>query len=123
MKTAQKIKVIMLLWVLPLSMLPHVNSTQGRPLSAAPTVSPRRADVLTASENYGKLPLSFEANARPGDWNGDGIDSVGVFDQNIGQMLLTNKASIKATADITFSFGQNGDIPLAGDWDGKPSLP
>jgi len=25
--------------------------------------------------------------------------------------------------DIVFNFGQNGDIPLAGDWDGKPSLP
>ncbi len=59
-----------------------------------------------------------------GDWNGDGFDSVGVFDQNTGQMLLTNGLSaFKAFADFTFSFGQNGDIPLAGDWDGKPSLP
>jgi hypothetical protein len=47
-----------------------------------------------------------------------------VFDQNTGQMLLTNGLSaFKAFADFTFSFGQNGDIPLAGDWDGKPSLP
>jgi hypothetical protein len=45
-------------------------------------------------------------------------------ESSTGQMLLSNGTSaFKAFADITFSFGQTGDIPLAGDWDGKPSQP
>jgi hypothetical protein len=68
MKTAQKIKIIpmlLLLWSLPLSMLPHVVA---RPLAPAHTKSPENkrdttAEKLTASENYAKLPLRFEANA------------------------------------------------------------
>jgi hypothetical protein len=34
----------------------------------------------------------------------------------------TNTAG-NGVGDIVFSFGQNGDIPLAGDWDGKPPVP
>jgi len=58
-----------------------------------------------------------------GDWNGDGVDTIGVFDST-GTMVLnnTNTAGNKV-GDIVFSFGQKSDIPLAGDWDGKPSLP
>jgi hypothetical protein len=37
--------------------------------------------------------------------------------------LLINTNRLGAVADIVFSFGQNGDIPLAGDWDGKLSVP
>lgn len=78
MKTAQKIKVILLLWVLPLSLLPRVNSTQGRPRS----VSPRPTDVLIASENYGKLPLSFEANV------GQSADEVQFLSRGKGYTLF-----------------------------------
>ena len=61
MKTAQKIKIVtvlLLVWSLP--MLPCMSSTKGRPRSAAPSDSQR-------------------------DWDGNGFDSVGVFDQNTGQ--------------------------------------
>ena len=59
-----------------------------------------------------------------GDWNGDGVDTIGVFNDSTGTMALnnTNTAGNKV-GDIVFIFGQKGDIPLAGDWDGKPSLP
>ena len=36
-----------------------------------------------------------------------------------GQFLL-NDTNTSNNASFTFSFGQNGDRPLAGDWDGKP---
>lgn len=50
-----------------------------------------------------------------GDWNSDGIDTVGVFRGN--QFLLSN--SFQGTLDITpFVFGGAGDRPMAGDWDG-----
>ncbi len=60
MKTAQKICMLLLLWSLPISMLPH---TIAKPRATAPGKSPNEAQLkLNATENYGKLPLSFEAN-------------------------------------------------------------
>ena len=53
-----------------------------------------------------------------GDWNGDGIDTPGVFRN--GQWLLTNGNTGGSTPpiDLIFSFGQAGDLPVAGDWNG-----
>lgn len=59
-----------------------------------------------------------------GDWDGNGIDTPGVFNPATGQWLLTN--GINGTnvnnsfpvSKIAFTFGQNGDTPVAGDWDG-----
>ena len=56
-----------------------------------------------------------------GDWNGDGIDTVGVFRPSTGQWLLTNSLNINNSTppiDLTFNFGSAGDTPVAGDWDG-----
>jgi hypothetical protein len=50
-----------------------------------------------------------------GDWNGDGISTVGVVRGNL--WLLRNSNS-PGPADITFTFGEPGDIPVVGDWDG-----
>ena len=59
MKTAQKFCMLLLLWSLPISMLPH---TVAKPRATA-TPTPNEAQLkLNATENYGKLPLSFEAN-------------------------------------------------------------
>jgi hypothetical protein len=57
--------------------------------------------------------------AAVGDWNGDGIDSPGVFRPSTGQWLLTNGPNINNSspaADLSFFFGIAGDVPLAGDW-------
>lgn len=50
-----------------------------------------------------------------GDWDGDGIDTVGVYRN--GVFFLKNSNTI-GFADITFAFGTPGAQPLAGDWDG-----
>jgi hypothetical protein len=64
MKTAQKIKVIpmlLLLWSLPFSSLPRVTAKAAK--TAPVENKPTSADAkLSVSENYGKLPLSFESN-------------------------------------------------------------
>jgi hypothetical protein len=52
-----------------------------------------------------------------GDWDGDGIDSPGLYRQSDGFVYLRN-INIKGVADIRFFFGNPGDIPLAGDFDG-----
>lgn len=60
-----------------------------------------------------------------GDWDGNGIDTPGVFNPANGDWFLTNGingANIDNSfppSDFVFTFGQNGDIPLAGDWDGN----
>lgn len=59
-----------------------------------------------------------------GDWNGDGIATIGVFNPNTGTMSLNNVNSPgNGIGDIVFNFGQGADVAIAGDWDGKPSLP
>jgi hypothetical protein len=60
-----------------------------------------------------------------GDWDGNGIDTPGVFDPATGQWLLTNgfkNQNLNNTTppvNFTFTLGQNGDIPVVGDWDGN----
>lgn len=53
-----------------------------------------------------------------GDWNGDGIDTTGVFLNGVWRLRNFNVAIGYPLPPTTFNFGQAGDIPLAGDWDG-----
>ncbi|HXU32865.1 MAG TPA: S8 family serine peptidase, partial [Thermoanaerobaculia bacterium] len=54
-----------------------------------------------------------------GDWNGDGIDTVGLYQTSLSNFLLRNENS-DGTADHEFVFGTFGLglLPSAGDWDG-----
>lgn len=50
-----------------------------------------------------------------GDWNGDGVDTVGIYRNNTFFLVNTNGAT---QADIVVAYGSPGDIPIAGDWNG-----
>jgi uncharacterized repeat protein (TIGR01451 family) len=50
-----------------------------------------------------------------GDWNGDGIDTIGVF--RGGTFFLRNSNN-SGFGDTTVAYGQAGDLPVVGDWDG-----
>jgi hypothetical protein len=52
-----------------------------------------------------------------GDWDGNGTATVGVVDVVNGllQWKLRN-SNTPGAADLTFLFGQQGDIPVVGDW-------
>jgi hypothetical protein len=52
-----------------------------------------------------------------GDWNGDGLDTMGFFDR--GFFLLRNR-NTTGPFEEAFNFGRSGDRPVAGDWDRKP---
>jgi hypothetical protein len=60
-----------------------------------------------------------------GDWNGDGKDSIGLYNPSQSKFFLRNTTSLqgptdKGYADVTFTFGQPGAgwIPITGDWTG-----
>ncbi|MDW8217140.1 MAG: hypothetical protein RML57_06005, partial [Acidobacteriota bacterium] len=58
-----------------------------------------------------------------GDWDGDGIDTPGIYRNVNGAMtffLINNNTG--GFADVSFAFGGVGDIPLAGDWDGNGTV-
>jgi uncharacterized repeat protein (TIGR03803 family) len=50
-----------------------------------------------------------------GDWDGDGIDTVGIYRGNTFYLRNSNTAG---NADLVIEFGTPGDLPIAGDWDG-----
>ncbi len=52
-----------------------------------------------------------------GDWDGDGVETPGMFRPSTGFAYVRNQAST-GVADTDFFFGEPGDLPLAGDWDG-----
>lgn len=68
-----------------------------------------------------------------GDWNGDGIDDVGVVRGTtwflrvpsggarlrwVGPQASVTVVPEARAAVVSFTFGQPGDVPVAGDWDG-----
>jgi delta-60 repeat domain len=58
-----------------------------------------------------------------GDWDGDGIDTPGIYRNVNGVMtffLINNNTG--GFADVSFGFGQPGDLPIAGDWDGNGTV-
>ena len=60
--------------------------------------------------NPGDVPMM-------GDWDGDGVDTPGLYRQSDGYVYLRN-SNTQGIADIRFFFGNPGDVPLAGDFDG-----
>jgi uncharacterized delta-60 repeat protein len=52
-----------------------------------------------------------------GDWDGDGVETPGLYRQSDGYVYLRN-SNTQGIADIKFHFGNPGDVPLAGDFDG-----
>ena len=74
--------------------------------------------------NYGVPGMGFLPIA--GDWNGDGKDGIGLYDQAISTFFLRNAIqrqgpSDKGYADLTFTYGEPNvwQLPVAGDWTGE----
>jgi hypothetical protein len=67
------------------------------------------ADITFAFGSTGFYPVA-------GDWNSDGLDSVGVYNNTNGTFFLRNSNSAGA-ADFTLTFGDPGDTPFAGKWE------
>jgi Calx-beta domain-containing protein/lectin family protein len=65
-------------------------------------------DVRFGFGQAGDVPLL-------GDWNGDGIDTPGVYRNGTFYLRNSNTAG---PADIQFNFGSSTDVPVVGDWNG-----
>ncbi|HLC64762.1 MAG TPA: LamG-like jellyroll fold domain-containing protein, partial [Candidatus Nanoarchaeia archaeon] len=52
-----------------------------------------------------------------GDWNGDGVDTIGFYRPSESKFYLKN-SNVEGTADLIFGYGLLGDKPIIGDWNG-----
>ncbi len=52
-----------------------------------------------------------------GDWNGDGVDNIGVFNNGNWYLDVDGNGRL-STTDKAYLFGQAGDFPVTGDWNG-----
>jgi hypothetical protein len=70
------------------------------------------ADITTVFGNpTGDLPVV-------GDWNGDGVDTIGVYRSAEGKLYLSNSNTAPTAAlTLALTFGNPGDTPFAGRWD------
>ena len=53
-----------------------------------------------------------------GDFNGDGISTVGIYRSGKWRLDTNGDGKWNARSDQTFEFGRGGDIPVVGDFDG-----
>lgn len=96
------------------NMPPHLeDATSGGRLLRRTWEGDGRADVIDHVFHYGTpgdVPIA-------GDWNGDGIRTIGVF-RDGAWMLDTDGDGRVTSADESYQFGVAGDKPAVGDWNG-----
>jgi hypothetical protein len=69
---------------------------------------PGDPDLVVEFGRAGDIPVV-------GDWNGNGVHTVGVVR---GNRWLLRDSNNSGAADYDIAFGQAGDIPVVGDWNG-----
>ena len=73
------------------------------------------ADISFFFGNPGDLPLA-------GDFNGDGCDTVGLYRPSLGRFFVIDKLGSEddglGAATTDYLFGNIGDVPFTGDFDG-----
>lgn len=92
---------------------PREDATSGRRVMQRSSAGQIRADLIDHVFRYG------QPGDHPvvGDWNGDGISSIGVFRE--GQWLLDIDGNGRwSQHDRRIDFGQPGDTPIVGDFNG-----
>ncbi|MCI0543040.1 MAG: M23 family metallopeptidase, partial [Actinobacteria bacterium] len=114
---------------------PYESLLAAQPLPDQPDPCPEETECDTAAfqDNGGRFTLwwdlvwgaelssFFYGNpgdvAFSGDWNGDGVETLGLYRRSDGYVYLRN-TNTQGVADISFYFGNPGDLPVAGDFDG-----
>lgn len=98
----------------PKNVPPEVEqATDGDRLLRLTSQGNERADLIDHVFRFG------EGNQYPivGDWNGDGISTIGVFKD--GNWTLDSNGDGRLTSvDLQFEMGEKGDRPVVGDFNG-----
>lgn len=73
-------------------------------------------DINTTLTQAGNFPVTA-------DWDRDGDDDLGVYNSNTGQFLIRTRVKFcpicpPIVSNVTVNFGQAGDLPVTGDWNG-----
>jgi hypothetical protein len=92
----------------------EAEATDGRRLLQLQRHGPRRVDVVDHVFRFGAghdIPVA-------GDWNGDGLRSIGVFRDGVWQLDLDSDGHWTERDALT-QFGRPGDLPVVGDFDGN----
>lgn len=54
-----------------------------------------------------------------GDWDGDGLDTQGIYVKSTGAFILSNTLNGAPNYSFPFGPGNQGFLPVVGDWDGN----
>ncbi len=87
------------------------EATDGQRLMKHTSRGEPRADLIDHVFRFGNsqhLPVA-------GDWNGDGIRTIGVFHEGTWQLDADGDGRL-TKRDTRFSFGRAGDLPVTGDF-------
>ncbi len=92
--------------------LPH-EATSGQRTMKLRMDGQERRDLIDHVFSFGQE----SDKAVAGDWNGDGIRSIGIFRGGTWQLDVDGDGQLTSN-DVELTFGQAGDIPVVGDFNG-----
>ncbi|MFN8420956.1 MAG: DUF2341 domain-containing protein [Anaerolineae bacterium] len=82
------------------------------------------ADITVSLVSLGMDPTTYRDVPVVGDWNGDGIDTVGFYRRGRASdgagagLFVLSDSNTTPRADYSFVLGNPSDTPMVGDWDG-----
>ncbi|MEV7276044.1 LamG-like jellyroll fold domain-containing protein [Streptomyces sp. NPDC093111] len=85
-----------------------------------PTATPRVYQRTTPDAGPNTADIPFDAKGRKilvGDWDADGIDTLGTYDPTSREFELWNDNSFTKRVP-PIAYGSAGDVPVVGDWNG-----
>ncbi len=113
------------------TLTPTASLTNTPTISPSPTLTLSRPDTIGVymggafylrnqnSAGWPDITIPFGSPGNlpvVGDWDGDGVDTIGVYISELGVFLLRDSNS-PGYPDYAFVMGNPGDEPLAGKWD------
>ncbi len=105
--------------------LPLAGDWNGDGIDTIALFRPSSGQTFFTNQNILSPPIEFVANLGiaedlpiAGDWNGDGKDSLGLRRPSTNEFFLSDD---NINLRPIFLFGQIGDQPITGDWDGIPN--
>ena len=85
-----------------------ITVQRGNELRVRNSLTSGEADFALTFGDPGDQPVC-------GDWDGDGIDTPGVYRNGV---FFVRNSNTSGPADIVIGYGDPGDKPVVGDWDG-----